>query len=129
MVTVMVTLYLKRGGDDWAKKAGGGGVGGDGLEFRGVSPHYGGVDGAGHHGIVHTHTAGTLPLFNTFATHKTYIDPHTYEDPHQVTHTLSIYPSNHLSTYISILVDLSVYLKIHNKTFDKITPTVYGRWA
>jgi hypothetical protein len=35
-------------------------------------------------GIVHTHTAGTMPLFNTFATHKTYIDPHTYEDPHQV---------------------------------------------
>ena len=24
-----------------------------------------------------------MPLFNTFASHKTYIDPHTYEDPHQ----------------------------------------------
>ena len=34
-------------------------------------------------GVVHTHTNGTMPLFNTFATHKTYIDPHTYEDPHQ----------------------------------------------
>ena len=34
-------------------------------------------------GIVHTHTGGTMPLFNTFASHKTYIDPHTYEDPHQ----------------------------------------------
>ncbi len=32
---------------------------------------------------MHTHTNGTMPLFNTFATHKTYIDPHTYEDPHQ----------------------------------------------
>ena len=33
--------------------------------------------------MIHTHTNGTMPLFNTFATHKTYIDPHTYEDPHQ----------------------------------------------
>ena len=24
-----------------------------------------------------------MPLFNTFASHKTYIDPHTYEDPYQ----------------------------------------------
>ena len=58
-------------------------VGGDfdNQEYRGVSPHYTAESGAG---IVHTHTGGTMPLFNTFATHKTYIDPHTYEDPHQV---------------------------------------------
>ena len=24
-----------------------------------------------------------MPLFNTFASHKTYIDPHTYDDPYQ----------------------------------------------
>ena len=29
------------------------------------------------------HIGGTVPLFNTFASHKTYIDPHTYEDPYQ----------------------------------------------
>merc|ERR1711994_702496 len=52
----------------------------DNQEYRGVSPHYTAESGAG---IVHTHTGGTMPLFNTFATHKTYIDPHTYEDPHQ----------------------------------------------
>ena len=45
-----------------------------------MSPHYTAESGAG---IVHTHTGGTMPLFNTFASHKTYIDPHTYEDPHQ----------------------------------------------
>ena len=52
----------------------------DTLEYRGVSPHYTAESGAG---IIHTHTAGNMPLFNTFATHKTYVDPHTYEDPHQ----------------------------------------------
>jgi len=77
IITIMVSLYMKRGADDWTKKQGGEN---DTLEFRGVSPHYS-VDGG--HGIIHTHTAGNMPLFNTFATHKTYIDPHTYEDPHQ----------------------------------------------
>ena len=52
----------------------------DNQEYRGVSPHYTAESGAG---IVHTHTGGTVPLFNTFASHKTYIDPHTYEDPYQ----------------------------------------------
>lgn len=76
LVSIIITLYLRRGSDEWAKKQ----VGDcDTLEYRGVSPQY----GSDPHGIVHTHTAGTMPLFNTFATHKTYIDPHTYEDPHQ----------------------------------------------
>jgi len=73
----MVTLYFKRGSNDWVKKHVGGDT--DTLEFRGPSPHYS-VETLG---VVHTHTNGTMPLFNTFATHKTYIDPHTYEDPHQ----------------------------------------------
>ena len=45
-----------------------------------MSPHYTAESGAG---IVHTLTGGTVPLFNTFASHKTYINPHTYEDPYQ----------------------------------------------
>jgi Eph receptor B1 len=77
LIAVFVTLYLRRNADDWAKKQ----VGDcDTLEYRGVSPHYTAESGAG---IIHTHTAGNMPLFNTFATHKTYVDPHTYEDPHQ----------------------------------------------
>ena len=83
IITIMITLYMKRGSDDWVKKQQVGDS--DTLEFRGTSPHHYSMDGGLGHGggIVHTHTAGTLPLFNTFATHKTYIDPHTYEDPHQ----------------------------------------------
>jgi len=77
LIAVVVTLYLRRNGDDWAKKQ----VGDcDTLEYRGVSPHYTAESGAG---IIHTHTSGNMPLFNTFASHKTYVDPHTYEDPHQ----------------------------------------------
>ena len=45
-----------------------------------MSLHYTAESGAG---IVHTLTGDTVPLFNTFVSHKTYIDPHTYEDPYQ----------------------------------------------
>ena len=78
LIAVVVTLYLRRGSDGWSEKQQVGDF--DNQEYRGVSPHYTAESGAG---IVHTHTGGTMPLFNTFATHKTYIDPHTYEDPHQ----------------------------------------------
>jgi len=78
LIAVVVTLYLRRGSDGWSEKQQVGDF--DTAEYRGVSPHYTTESGAG---IVHTHTGGSMPLFNTFATHKTYIDPHTYEDPHQ----------------------------------------------
>jgi len=78
LIAVVVTLYLRRGSDGWSEKQQVGDF--DNQEYRGVSPHYTAESGAG---IVHTHTGGSMPLFNTFATHKTYIDPHTYEDPHQ----------------------------------------------
>ena len=45
-----------------------------------MSPHY---TSESAHGIVPIHTGGAMLNFNTLATHKTYIDPHTYEDPHQ----------------------------------------------
>jgi len=78
LVAIVVILYLRRGSDGWSEKQQVSDF--DNQEYRGVSPHYTAESGAG---IVHTHTGGTMPLFNTFASHKTYIDPHTYEDPHQ----------------------------------------------
>merc|ERR1719195_2570885 len=70
-------IYVRRSSEGWSDKQQVGDF--DGQEYRGISPHYTTESGLG---IVQTHT-GALPLFNTLATHKTYIDPHTYEDPHQ----------------------------------------------
>ena len=77
LIGVIVMIYVRRSSEGWSDKQQVGDF--DGQEYRGISPHYTTESGLG---IVQTHT-GALPLFNTLATHKTYIDPHTYEDPHQ----------------------------------------------
>ena len=77
LIFVIVMIYVRRSSEGWSDKQQVGDF--DGQEYRGISPHYTTESGLG---IVQTHT-GVLPLFNTLATHKTYIDPHTYEDPHQ----------------------------------------------
>ena len=78
IVAVLITFYFRRGSDGWSEKQQVGEF--DGQEYRGISPHY---TAESAHGIVPIHTGGAMLNFNTLATHKTYIDPHTYEDPHQ----------------------------------------------
>ena len=81
MFSIFVTIYYKRScrGDGWSEKQQVGDFDRD-QEYRGISPHY---TSESAHGIVPIHTGGAMLNFNTLATHKTYIDPHTYEDPHQ----------------------------------------------
>ena len=75
---VTLTCYWKRNNNGWSEKQQVGDF--DNQEYRGMSPHY---TTESAHGIVPIHTGGAMLNFNTLATHKTYIDPHTYEDPHQ----------------------------------------------
>jgi len=75
---VTLTCYWKRNNNGWSEKQQVGDF--DNQEYRGMSPHY---TSESAHGIVPIHTGGAMLNFNTLATHKTYIDPHTYEDPHQ----------------------------------------------
>ena len=78
LVAVIITIYFRRSSDGWSEKQQVGDF--DNQEYRGISPHY---TAESAHGIVPIHTGGAMLNFNTLATHKTYIDPHTYEDPHQ----------------------------------------------
>ena len=78
LVAVIITIYFRRSSDGWLEKQQVGDF--DNQEYRGISPHY---TAESAHGIVPIHTWGAMLNFNTLATHKTYIDPHTYEDPHQ----------------------------------------------
>ena len=79
--TLNTNIYYKRSccGNGWSEKQQVGDFDRD-QEYRGISPHY---TSESAHGIVPIHTGGAMLNFNTLATHKTYIDPHTYEDPHQ----------------------------------------------
>ena len=78
VISVIFTVYLKRGrGSGWSEKQQVGDF--DNQEYRGISPYH---TAESAHGIIPVHPGGAMP-WNTLATHKTYIDPHTYEDPHQ----------------------------------------------
>ena len=70
IVCCLLFFFVKRNNDEKRKPKDS-----DSLDYRGIDNQFSNES----HPIVQTHTLP--PIYNPFALHKTYVDPHTYEDP------------------------------------------------